>query len=386
MFLTVGEPVPWFVTASTTNPRYHFDSVAGRYVLLCFLNTARAEASQKVLTDIWHHRALFDDEFCCFFGVSTDPDDQTSSRLKEHIPGIRFLWDFDKTVSQKLGVMDQDGTYHPCTYVLDERLRVLAAIPFETEPENHVAQLKAFLSDLPAIAPAASASVQAPVLVVPRIFEPELCRALIDHYNQHGGEDSGFMVEKDGRTLWNSDHGFKRRRDQRIMDETLRKATTFRIHDRLAPEIHKAFQFQATRIERYIVACYDSESGGFFRPHRDNTTKGTVHRRFAVSLNLNTGEYEGGLLRFPEFGRQTYTAPAGGAVVFSCSLLHEATPVTAGVRYAYLPFLYDDAAAKLRDRNRGFLGEEPQKVDAAPQAKGFQPKASKSSGSRKKKR
>ncbi|MEL6381321.1 MAG: 2OG-Fe(II) oxygenase [Cyanobacteria bacterium J06626_18] len=386
MFLAVGEPAPWFITASTTNPKYHFNSVAGRYVLLCFLNTARSEASQQVLTDLWEHRAMLDDEFCCFFGISTDPDDQASSRLKEHIPGIRFLWDFDKTISQKFGAIEQNGAYHPCTYVLDERLRVLAVVPFNTQPEHHVEQLKTYLSELPAIAPDVPASVQAPILVVPRIFEPELCQTLIDHYNQHGGQESGFMVEKDGRTIKNSDYGFKRRRDQKILDEDLRNATTTRIHDRLVPEIQKAFQFNATRIERYIVACYDSESGGFFRPHRDNTTKGTRHRRFAVSLNLNTGEYEGGRLRFPEFGRQTYSAPAGGAVVFSCSLLHEATVVTAGVRYAYLPFLYDETAAKIREANLSFLGEESLPADEVPQAKGFKPKASKSSRPRKKKR
>ena len=51
-------------------------------------------------------------------------------------------------------------------------------------------------------------------------------------------------------------------------------------------------------MERYIVACYDSTEGGYFRPHRDNTTKGTAHRRFAVTLNLNSDEYEGGYLRF----------------------------------------------------------------------------------------
>jgi hypothetical protein len=75
------------------------------------------------------------------------------------------------------------------------------------------------------------------------------------------------------------------------------------------PEIHKAFQFLATRMERYIVACYDAQEAGHFRPHRDNTTKGTAHRRFAVSLFLNTGEYEGGHLRFPEYGSALYSAP-----------------------------------------------------------------------------
>lgn len=164
------------------------------------------------------------------------------------------------------------------------------------------------------------------------------------------------MREVEGRTIGIQDPTFKRRRDQNIFDERLQTEAIYRIHDRLVPEIHRAFQFKATRIERHIVACYDGKSGGFFRPHRDNTTKGTAHRKFAVSLNLNTGQYQGGLLRFPEFGRQTYTAPAGGAVVFSCSLLHEATPVTQGLRYAYLPFLYDDAAAKIREMNLQFLG------------------------------
>ncbi len=69
-------------------------------------------------------------------------------------------------------------------------------------------------------------------------------------------------------------------------------------------------------------------------------------------MNLNTGEYEGGELRFPEFGPRTYRAPSGGAVVFSCSLLHEALPVVKGRRYAYVPFLYDEAGEELRLRNQ----------------------------------
>ena len=88
-------------------------------------------------------------------------------------------------------------------------------------------------------------------------------------------------------------------------------------------------QFQATRIERYVVACYDSATSGHFHSHRDNMTKGTAHRRFAVSLNLNA-DFQGGNLRFPEFGKRNYRAPVGGAVVFSCSLMHEATPITRG--------------------------------------------------------
>lgn len=84
-------------------------------------------------------------------------------------------------------------------------------------------------------------------------------------------------------------------------------------------------------MERYIVACYAAEDGGHFNAHRDNTTKGTAHRRFAVSISLNS-DFEGGEIVFPEYGPKGYKPPPGGAVVFSCSLLHAVTKVTRGRR------------------------------------------------------
>ncbi|NBU29461.1 MAG: 2OG-Fe(II) oxygenase, partial [Caulobacteraceae bacterium] len=184
--------------------------------------------------------------------------------------------------------------------------------------------------------------------------EPALCETLIDVYRQQGGEESGFMREVDGVTRLMTDPRHKRRKDVILEDEALKVAVRNRINRRLIPEINKAFQFQSTRIERYLVACYPA-GAGWFRPHRDNTTKGTAHRKFAVTINLNTEEYEGGALRFPEFGDRQYRPPTGGAVVFSCSLLHEALPVTAGERFAFLPFLYDEAGARLRDENLKFV-------------------------------
>jgi predicted 2-oxoglutarate/Fe(II)-dependent dioxygenase YbiX len=195
----------------------------------------------------------------------------------------------------------------------------------------------------------------APVLVVERVFEPAFCKTLIGYYEKHGGEDSGFMREQDGYTVGKIDHSFKRRRDCQIEDAKLRESAMTRVYRRLAPVMRRAYQYNATRIERHIVSRYDAKEGGFFKAHRDNTTKGTAHRKFAVTINLNAEQYEGGDLRVPEFGQQAYRAPTGGAVVFSCSLLHEALPVTKGTRYAYLPFLYDEEGAKVRDANRQFL-------------------------------
>ena len=349
--LAVGEPAPWFVCRTRANAAYAFDTVAGRYVVISFFGSSTDPASAKVLDGIRVHRHRFDDRNFCFFGVSTDPGDEQRDTLTDSIPGIRFFWDFDKSVSSLFGALQADGAYRAISYVLDPALRVLAALPMSDAPDARVNSLVDLLDRLPPVGAPYFAILQAPVLILPHVFEPKLCQSLIAYYDAHGGQDSGFMRDVGGRTVGIVEYGHKRRRDCIVEDEVLRQACVTRIHDRLVPEVHKAFQFRATRMERYIVACYDAANRGHFRPHRDNTTRGTAHRRFAVSLFLNTGDYQGGFLGFPEFGSGLYSAPVGGAAVFSCSLLHEATVVTQGRRYMFLPFLYDDAARSVRDEN-----------------------------------
>src|SRR6185437_3265810 len=116
---------------------------------------------------------------------------------------------------------------------------------------------------------------------------------------------------------------------------------------RCVPEIKRAFQKDVGFADRILIARYD-DAGGYFKRHRDNAAPHTAFREFAVSLNLNTHAYEGGELLFPEYDDHRYNPPAGGAVVFSASLLHEAAPVTRGSRYVLLTFLGSaQAQAKL---------------------------------------
>ncbi|MBX7168229.1 MAG: 2OG-Fe(II) oxygenase [Pirellulales bacterium] len=349
------EPVPWFSVRSTINPRFHFDTVAGRYLVLCFFRSAADPGSRLVLDEIQRHSDCFDVNNAAFLGVSTDPDDERLARVKQESPGIVFFWDFDQAVSRLCGASAPDREeYQRFTAVIDPNLRTIAVLPFGADLREHVARLLHLLAALPKIE---TLTGFAPVLVVPRVFEPDFCRFLIGQYQQHGGQDSGFMRDIEGQTVRVSDYGHKRRTDYEITDQNIVRAAQQRLQRRLVPEIHKAFQFHATRIERHIVACYDAATGGHFRAHRDNTTKGTAHRRFAVSLNLNSDEYKGGDICFPEFGPRSYRAPTGGAVVFSCSLLHEVSPVVQGKRYAFLPFLYDEAAARVRQENLAHLTE-----------------------------
>lgn len=348
-----GDPAPYWVAATEANPRFVFSSVAGRYVLLGFLGSAAQPAVIEALAALPGRARVLNGDHACALLISIDPADREQRRIAESTPGWRAVWDFDGAVSRAYGVAEpgEGGTrYAPCWILLDPQLRVL-----ETAPINALPALLEHMARLPPPALHAGTAVPAPVLVLPRVFEPELCRALIAEYDRQGGEISGFMREVDGKTVAVHDRGHKVRRDVMLDDGPLKNATQARIRNRLVPEIQRSFQFGVTRMERYLVACYAAEEGGHFAPHRDNTTKGTAHRRFAVSINLNAEDFQGGDLRFPEFGPTTYRPPTGGAVVFSCSLLHQALPVTQGRRYAFLPFLYDDAAAKIREENLKFI-------------------------------
>ena len=351
--LSFGEPAPWFTARSTVNPNYQFDTVAGRYIVLCFFGSADDPANAQILAEIDRMGSGFDIENFCFFGVSTDPDDERLGRLSLRWPGVMFFWDFDHAISKLYGVALPDGqTYQRQTIVLDQALRTLAVIPFEGDPAAHVPAVIRILNSVP---PIRTLDGIAPVLIIPHIFERLFCQSLIEMYERFGGQESGYMKEVGGKTVQMLNPNYKRRTDYVIQDPAVIQETVRRLQRRLIPEIKKVFQYDATYIERYIVSCYDAATGGFFKRHRDHTTKGTAHRRFAVSINLNAEDYEGGDLWFPEFGQRNYRAPTGGAVVFSCALTHEVRKMTRGKRYAFLPFLYNVEGEQVRQMNLPFL-------------------------------
>ncbi|MBK1662507.1 2OG-Fe(II) oxygenase [Paracraurococcus ruber] len=357
-----GDPAPWFFAASAGNPRYNFASLAGRYVLLAFAGPSGHAAGPQAAAALAPALAagLLDDACATACLVTLGP--LSPEGPQDRIPGLRVLADADAGIHRAYGLLQAGPTggllAGTAAFLLDPLLRVIAAVPLD-----RLASLADLLRGLPPPHLHAGQEAPAPVLLLPRVFEPDFCQRLIALYAEKGGEDSGFMVEREGRTVGVYDHAFKRRADCQIEDAALQAQIRARLARRLVPEIRKAFQFEATRIERYIIACYDAATGGHFRAHRDNTTPGTAHRRFAVTINLNE-DFAGGELWFPEFGPRRYRPPAGGAVVFSCSLLHEATPVTQGTRYAVLPFLYDDAAARLRQANQASLQPPPAEAAA----------------------
>jgi len=344
--LSVGEFAPWFSAPAPNNPNFNFNTAAGRYVLLAFLPPPGA-ARDRAMAAFDAHAGLFDDRKLTCFMVLRDAASIASAKNRDR--GLRWFFDPEGKVSRLYGALTPQGAEAPFWLLLDPFLRILGSAPIGEET-----RIFQEIEGLPAVAEHAGVPLYAPVLIAPRIFEPEMCQRLIGYFEADGGAPSGVMRDVDGKTVGVLDD-FKRRRDLAIADEALRRDILVRLRRRLLPEIKRVFQFEATRMERYMIAAYDAADGGYFRPHRDNESLATAHRRFAVSINLNAEAFEGGDLRFPEFGPRTYRPPTGGAVVFCCELQHEATPVTRGRRYAFLPFLYDEAGARVRETNLPFL-------------------------------
>ncbi|CCE21721.1 putative oxygenase [Methylotuvimicrobium alcaliphilum 20Z] len=180
----------------------------------------------------------------------------------------------------------------------------------------------------------------APVLIVPEVLPSSLCTQLIAAH-EADNFDSGMVRMVAGEPTLIPDAKTKIRRDHRLSDPDLAQAVNDALVERLLPVIARAFHYSVSRLEGYKVVAYDAATGGYFRLHRDNVTPDAQHRRFALSLNLND-DYSGGEIVFPEFGAKRYRPPAGGALVFSGTLLHAATDVTAGKRYVLLTFMWGD--------------------------------------------
>jgi predicted 2-oxoglutarate/Fe(II)-dependent dioxygenase YbiX len=269
---------------------------------------------------------------------------EVNARLVERL-GLPFplLSDPEGALHRAVGL---EAGAAACTLMFDPVLRLERRLDGAGQAEAALAHARARAAALRPIVVGA----QAPALVVPNVLDRGLCRRLMDTWAQ--GERQDDMVSARGDGSHQANPKSKIRSDVVLPEDApLSGELGGAIARRLLPEVLKAFNFRVTRMERLRIGCYDAETSGFFAAHRDNTTPMTEHRRYALTLNLNTGDYEGGFLRLPEYGPQLYAPPPGGAVVFSCSLLHLVAPITKGRRFVIVGFFWGEAEQKVYEQN-----------------------------------
>lgn len=219
--------------------------------------------------------------------------------------------------------------------VLDANQRVAAA--FDSRPLLSAAEQVAALalsvrSDEGADQVIRTAT--APVLVLPRVFEREFCAQVIRLWEKGDHQDTGVSSRYGNVGMLE----LKRTEDYMVVEPMMQKAISDRLAYRIGPELVKVFAYNHEfAFDAHVVLSYSADGQHFFSAHRDNGAPTTADRSFAVSLNLNN-DFEGGELVFPEYSGVKVKPPAGAAAVFSCSVLHEALPVTRGRRFVLTTF------------------------------------------------
>lgn len=348
------EPAPLFSLPSNGTKDFILRDQAGKPLVLVFYASDRLPACRGIGRQIQTHLPEFEALGAKVVSISPDPLALRQEVAQQEGWTFPVLADEALQVSQLYGVcraqVGADGVtqavYQRVAVLLDRNLRVVQAWILANDAP--FAPILTVLREQFPPQPDIDVPMQAPVLLIPNVLSREFCRHLIEVWETRGHTDSGFMKRDGEKTVGYIDHSFKIRQDHFVQDEELKRAIDRPIQRIVFPEIEKAFSYKATRREDYKIACYDATTGGFFRAHRDNTTGGTAHRRFAMSINLNTEEYEGGYLRFPEYGPYRYRPGTGSAVVFNCSLLHEATDILSGRRFVLLAFFYGEEEAQAR--------------------------------------
>ena len=319
--LEVGERVADFVQPDRSGqPARFYAHVGGRPTAVVFEGTG----DDPRLADLVGRLTARDDVAVCSI-TAREPAGDT---------GMLVWSDPEGAVAEACGVAAGELT----VVVLDPNLRVVGIVVGGDLVDRVVALLDTAVHRDPPV----QVTMQAPVMLLPRVLDAAYRERLIRVWEQEGGIETGVESSSGGDVL---DASYKRRRDHTVRDAGLLRELSSVVGRRVMPEVRKAFAFRATRFEGFKIGCYDASTGGFFRAHRDNLTSSTAHRVFALTLNLNDG-YEGGQLRFPEYGNQLYRPDAGAALIFSCAHLHEVLDVTAGRRFVLLSFLYGEPAAR----------------------------------------
>ncbi|MEB3341474.1 redoxin domain-containing protein [Okeania sp.] len=351
--LSVGDRAIYFALPDQSEKLLYSQDEAGKPAIIIFYASNEIAACQDIACAFRDLMPTFNKFDLRVYIITSDSPKVNQKFAEENNIPFPLLSDYDHKISRKYGVCfpgnkDSDNiSYKRTGFLLDPNHRIVNIYHLKYLSSSIEAILKDIKNILPKEEPR-HIQMQAPVLLIPNVFSLEYCNYLIDIWQTKGNKESGYMRQKGEKTIGYIDHTRKIRKDHFVRDEETIDSLNKIMNLRVFPEIKKAFNFDVTRQERYKIACYDGNLGGFFNAHRDNTTPGTKHRIFAMTLNLNAGEYEGGFLKFPEYGPHFYKPDTGSAVIFSCSLMHEATPVTSHFRFALLNFFYGDKESEAR--------------------------------------
>ena len=331
MSLRVGDGVPNFQLPSKDGLKriFYFEVKGGPIILL--IARGPTAVINHCFAELASCKEFIDGHGGQVFGITDD-----CSKVIENVSPTIIFEDAEGRLSDLLMAVPNGNPSNLKILILDPNQRVLAQFLINEPRRDINASMKALdrILNTPR-PPATTIQYGAPALLMDNLIDENLCSRLIEGWKSDHQEGQ----VNDGKSNA-PDASIKKNREHVVRDLDLRREIASTIGPRIMPELAKAFNFeQRLRFEAFTILSYSDNRADFFAPHRDNLRE-TQKRRFAMSLNLNDG-YEGGELWFPEYGKHKYLPAAGSGVIFSCSLLHEALPVTKGQRWVMVTFMCD---------------------------------------------
>ncbi len=317
---------------------YAFQAQAGRPFILVAAHAIQAPGLLPLVTELTRHRDALASYGADIVVVVRQDYESMAAQDLSAFSGVTLVSCYDPGFFPAMALAPGQTS----VLVIDRSLRIVER--FDHLGPDVPSSAIAAITTLPG-EPPQDVSMPAPVLIIHHLLDHALCRRLITRFEEGGNFDSGMAsVDAAGAASYKIDHAKKRRRDHLLEPgEQLHDEVAATLMRRVGAEIKKAFHIDIAHIDRLIIARYDDD-GGHFGRHRDNAAPGVAFRQFALSVNLNAGEFDGGSLSFPEYNDHRYSLPTGSGMIFSSSLLHQVSPVTRGSRYVLLTFLHDEAA------------------------------------------
>ena len=324
--LAAGDPAPSFDLPSVHSGPISLGRLSGKPTLLVFPRSG-LQPQDLLALNVFGEKN--DVQVLCILASPSGIEWPASSHL---IP----LFDPDLVVHRRYGMAD------PGAVLLDAAHRIVSIFPLRALPDLplYVRPLLDSLSEQ-------ESHTHAPVLIVPNALSRELCAELIACWRE---SDTVPFTDRFGETP-DAHRIVTHRVDHWLRPGRLASAVSTSIARRVVPEMRRAFHFQPDAVEQYRIGCYAPSRMQGFRPHRDNTSAETADRRYSLSISLNTEEYTGGYLRFPEYGPREYRLSSGGALVFSSSLVHFVTSVISGERFALISHFLDSDVGVRRTKH-----------------------------------
>jgi peroxiredoxin len=331
--LEAGDPAPHISALDETGePAFtNADLVTGRPLVLLFC-PPDGDLPTATLTAFRDRGGDFAALDVNIFAVSRLPiEDNRATHAALWLP-FKLLTDATGDIFRSFGA---EGA--PLAVILDPNHRIARILRADAPTDLADAALAYLRASFPPRGTRVQA--QAPILLLPRVLGETDCARLVGLFHRpvnlwpsdgfrsegHTKEPGDFKVGHAGAYGQLTEYVVRDPAVQQFLDQCFNR--------RVSREMRKAFQTRVSQREDYRIARYDSASGGVLYPHRDNATKETAHRRFTMTINLNAGDYEGGALRFREYGDHYYEVERGTAIVWSATLLHEVMPVTKGARF-----------------------------------------------------